>query len=97
VIEAGTVHDLTGVKASDLNGNDVKLAGRYELVEFSPVEPSAYVWSDSWTILHEADSGDEFWEDKILFVDAYNVMEKLDPEGYASLMEQERMMEQETT
>jgi hypothetical protein len=93
--QAGEIHDLTGIVGTDTNGKETTLEGRYELVEFCPREPSAYVWSDLWVVIPESVVGKENWEDYIFDIDAFEIWAKLDPEGYKSYMEQERLMDME--
>lgn len=92
---AGEIHDLTGVPGYDSKGKQITLDGRYELVEFLPREPSNYVQTDCWNILHEnsfPDEGDENWEDYIESVDDDALIKHLCPDQWAKIMEQERMM-----
>jgi hypothetical protein len=78
------------------NGEEIKVSGAYELVEFCPYEPSAYVWSDSWVAVPEdtPDGTAESWEAAEITLDADDVRRVMDPEGYKRNLEQEKAAEE---
>ena len=79
----GTVVALTLCSAQDEAGNDQKISGLYRLVEYNPVEPSNYVHSAYW-LVESVDTTEMFG------VDAWDLWEQIDPQGYGRFLAQER-------
>lgn len=59
----GTVADLTDCPAWNDAGQEVRITGRFDVEEYHPIEPSAYVWSPCYLIapVESRDNPDGPW------------------------------------
>lgn len=70
------------------------LEGDYEIVEFMPYEPSAYVNSAGFLICPAGwDPEVELDDDHLWFVEEWDLIEQIDPPAYKRFVEQERAYE----
>lgn len=92
-IGAGTVWSSSLAIANRNNGEVTTLKGEYELIEFHPYEPSAYIWHPQWDVLSKELIGSNDWQDNLLWVDDYDLFEHLEPEACERLKQLEREME----
>lgn len=71
------------------DGREVTLSGLYDVLEFNPTEPSAYVYSPCWTLVpHDA------VDDEVTFcVDADVFESQVWPASYGRALAQERELD----
>jgi hypothetical protein len=65
------------------------ITGLFDVVEYERYEPSAYVWQNQWLI--ERVDGDA---ELLYIVEDWEFTEQVDPARYASMLVQEREMEE---
>jgi hypothetical protein len=67
---------------------EVCLVGLFDMIEFCPYEPSAYVWSPYYLVAPRGVEGGRYYA-----VPAQDYVEQVYPDSHARELVQERMME----
>jgi len=73
------------------NGELTTVSGLYGLLEHEMPEPSAYVWSECWTLCPHG--AEEATDENTITVDAADFEEQVFPKSYGQRLEMERWMD----
>lgn len=88
---------LFGLKGNNSDGKKTKVSGLYEVIEFVPYEPAAYVWSDCVVLCPVEYSRADNWEDYIVDIDVGLFESQVNPKSYGRnlVVERERDIEEQ--
>lgn len=87
----GNTYELTDVTAYDIEGREIKINGRYEVVEWQGYEPAAGILSSYWTLFPEGEDDDIH----SVTVDPYDLEFAIEPEEAQKRADQEAEWERE--
>jgi len=82
----GRIVALTSLPATNDHGERRELSGLFTLVEFWPVEPSAYVHAPTWIVAEAERTDGPTWD-----VDADLLFEQVDPVAYGHNLAADRL------
>jgi len=87
----GNTYTLKDCPAYDFaSRSDTKISGEYEVVEFCPYEPSAYVNSPYFLVI--VPGTQDIGAEDGYGVDEWDLIEQIDPPAYQKMLEYERLL-----